>query len=62
MNSPVIRRALQQLGTHLYSLLLSVGKDKRSLSLLQVGKVSKVVDENGEPLVVYHGTPLLGVK
>ena len=40
------------------SSALSVGKDKRSLSLLQVGEVPKVVDENGEPLVVYHGTPL----
>ena len=34
------------------SSALSVGKDKRLLSLLQVGEVSKVVDENGEPLVV----------
>ena len=31
------------------------GKDKRLLSLLQTN-ASKVVDENGEPLVVYHGT------
>ncbi|MES5005898.1 hypothetical protein ABVC69_06880 [Prevotella disiens] len=33
----------------------SVGKDKRLLSILQVNS-SKVVDENGEPMVVYHGT------
>lgn len=32
-------------------------KDKRLLSILQTNS-SKVVDENGEPLVVYHGTPL----
>ena len=32
-------------------------KDKRLLSLLQVNS-SKFVDENGEPMVVYHGTPL----
>ena len=32
-------------------------KDKRLSSLLQVN-ASKVVDENGEPKVVYHGTPL----
>ncbi len=37
---------------------VSATKDNRLVSLLQVGKVSKVVDENGEPLVVYHGTPL----
>jgi len=30
-------------------------KDKRLLSILQTNS-SKVVDENGEPLVVYHGT------
>lgn len=36
---------------------LSDLKDKRLLSLLQTN-ASKVVDENGEPLVVYHGTPL----
>lgn len=30
-------------------------KDKRLLQILQV-ESSKVVDENGEPLVVYHGT------
>ena len=30
-------------------------KDKRLLSLLQTNS-SKVVDENGEPMVVYHGT------
>ena len=31
------------------------GKDKRLLSILQTNS-SKVVDENGEPMVVYHGT------
>lgn len=31
------------------------GKDKRLLSILQTD-CSKVVDENGEPMVVYHGT------
>ena len=31
------------------------GKDKRLLSILQTNS-SKVVDENGEPRVVYHGT------
>ena len=36
---------------------LSDLKDKRLLSLLQVNS-SKVVDENGEPMVVFHGTPL----
>jgi hypothetical protein len=30
-------------------------KDKRLISILQVNS-SKVVDENGEPMVVYHGT------
>lgn len=34
---------------------LSTVKDKRLLSILQTNS-SKVVDENGEPLVVYHGT------
>ena len=34
---------------------LSEVKDKRLLSILQVNS-SKIVDENGEPLVVYHGT------
>lgn len=33
----------------------SLGKDKRLISILQTNS-SKVVDENGEPLVVYHGT------
>ena len=32
-------------------------KDSKLLSLLQTNS-SKVVDENGEPRVVYHGTPL----
>lgn len=35
-------------------------KAKNLASLLQVGAVSKVVDENGEPLVVYHGTDSAG--
>ncbi len=34
---------------------LSAVEDKRLLSILQVDS-SKVADENGEPLVVYHGT------
>lgn len=34
---------------------LSEVKDKRLLSILQTDS-SKVVDENGEPMVVYHGT------
>ena len=34
---------------------VSAVKDKRLLSLLQTNS-SKVVDENGEPRVVYHGT------
>ncbi|MGN0035622.1 MAG: hypothetical protein ACI36X_00140, partial [Bacteroidaceae bacterium] len=34
---------------------VSAGKDKRLVSILQTD-ASKVVDENGEPLVVYHGT------
>jgi len=33
-------------------------KDKRLLSLLQAENASKVVDENGEPAVVYHGTEI----
>ena len=39
------------------NLLLSNFKDKRLFSILQTNS-SKVVDENGEPLVVYHGTSL----
>ncbi len=35
---------------------VSAVKDKRLLSILQTD-TSKVVDENGEPLVVYHGSP-----
>lgn len=35
----------------------STVKDKRLISLLQTDS-SKIVDENGEPMVVYHGTPL----
>lgn len=34
----------------------AVGKDTKLISILQTNS-SKVVDENGEPLVVYHGTP-----
>lgn len=33
----------------------SIGKDKRLFSILQTNS-SKVLDENGEPMVVYHGT------
>lgn len=36
---------------------ISTGKDTKLLSILQTN-ASKVVDENGEPRVVYHGTPL----
>ena len=36
--------------------LISEVKDKRLLSILQAD-ASKVVDENGEPRVVYHGSP-----
>ena len=37
---------------------LSEVKDKRLLSILQLNpdEISKIVDANGEPLVVYHGT------
>lgn len=35
---------------------LDAGYDTKLYDLLQVGEVSKVVDENGEPLVVYHGS------
>lgn len=34
---------------------ISVGKDTKLLSILQTNS-SKIVDENGEPMVVYHGT------
>ena len=34
------------------------GKDKRLVSTFQTNS-SKIVDENGEPKVVYHGTPNL---
>lgn len=34
---------------------MSQGKDKKLYSILQ-NSASKVVDENGEPMVVYHGT------
>ncbi len=36
---------------------VTISKDSKLLSLLQTNS-SKVVDENGEPRVVYHGTPL----
>ena len=39
----------------------SVGKDKRLLSILQTNS-SKVIDENGEPMVVYHGTLADGLR
>ena len=39
----------------------SIGKDKRLLSILQTNS-SKVVDENGEPMVVYHGTLTNGLR
>lgn len=39
---------------------LSDFKDKRLLSILQTNS-SKVVDENGEPMVVYHGTLAKGL-
>ena len=34
---------------------VSIGKDSKLVSILQTNS-SKVVDENGEPLVVYHGS------
>lgn len=34
----------------------SMGKDSKLISILQTNS-SKVVDENGEPMVVYHGSP-----
>ena len=34
---------------------LTIGKDSKLLSILQTNS-SKVVDENGEPMVMYHGT------
>lgn len=36
---------------------LSEYKETKLVSLLQVGDVSQVVDENGEPRVVYRGSP-----
>lgn len=39
----------------LQSYALSIGKDSKLLSILQTNS-SKVVDENGEPMVVYHGS------
>jgi len=44
LSAPVTQSALSEI------------KDKRLLSILQTTPVSQVVDENGEPLVVYHGT------
>lgn len=37
------------------NITLSDGKDKRLFSILQINS-SKIVNENGEPLVVYHGS------
>lgn len=34
----------------------AIGKDTKLIPLLQINS-SKIVDENGEPMVVYHGTP-----
>lgn len=45
----------------LQSYALSIGKDSKLLSILQT-KSSKVVDENGEPMVVYHGTLADGLR
>ena len=39
----------------LQSYALSIGKDSKLLSILQTNS-SKVVDENGEPMVAYHGS------
>ena len=39
----------------LQSYALSIGEDSKLLSILQTNS-SKVVDENGEPMVVYHGS------
>lgn len=44
-------------GAPMPSSALSEYKDKKLLSILQTNS-SKVVDGNGEPRVVYHGTPL----
>lgn len=38
----------------------AIDKDKKLLSILQTNS-SKVVDENGEPLMVYHGTLVKGI-
>ena len=45
----------------LQSYALSIGKDSKLLSILQTNS-SKVVDENGEPMVVYHGTLADGLR
>ncbi|WP_454895320.1 ADP-ribosyltransferase-containing protein [Alloprevotella tannerae] len=42
-------------GAPLQSYALSIGKDTKLVSILQTNS-SKVFDENGEPMVVYHGT------
>ena len=42
-------------GAPLQSYALSIGKDTKLVSILQTNS-SKVVDENGEPMVVYHGS------
>lgn len=42
-------------GAPLQSYASSASKDSKLLSILQTN-ASKVIDENGEPLVVYHGT------
>ena len=45
----------------LQSYALSIGKDSKLLSILQTNS-SKVVDENGEPMAVYHGTLTDGLR
>lgn len=45
----------------LQSYALSIGKDSKLLSILQTNS-SKVVDENGEPMVGYHGTLADGLR
>lgn len=45
----------------LQSYALSIGKDTKLVSILQTNS-SKVVDENGEPMVVYHGTLTNGLR
>ena len=43
----------------LQSYALSAYKDNRLFSLLQINS-SKVIDKNGEPMVIYHGTNKFG--